>query len=401
MFHKKAHVVKEVPQVPVPDHALLLAENDFVHANPARAVAHPVRHDDHVIRQKEVGLVGLHEQLELGLNLQLRPLVMRLHDAVIVVRNLKIDIVGCRWRAAAAIMLNQRVHPLRALQIIGQRFHQIEEPVLFLPERRVAVVRVNARQVLLLHPVVLRQRGFVPANGVLVSAAVPIAVGAIKGIPHVQVVAGGQRLGMRRFQQQRVLQVLVGIPVARPAAPRHHVVVAFQDANPPPFVRGRLQAGNVLVQDRVIPEALAVVDELGSGVRGIPRVGRAEFEVVLVVRHRRRQRDGAANGVVRVKHEQQVRFVVRVGQRLGAVVPEIDPLVAVQLARNVHPVAEKVLNDFSGGVGGPRVANDPVVKPYLGAEHFQRLADEVRLVLHNHVQTHGGIRHWCGIRYYF
>ena len=58
-FQEKPQIEKQVAQVPMAECALLLSENDFIHANPARAVTHPVRNNDHVIRQVKVGLVGL------------------------------------------------------------------------------------------------------------------------------------------------------------------------------------------------------------------------------------------------------------------------------------------------------------------------------------------------------
>ena len=125
-------------------------------------------------------------------------------------------------------------------------------------------------------------------------------------------------------------------------------------------------------------------------------IGRAEFEVVLVVRDGSWECNGAANVVVRVKHEQQVGFAERVTQCFCAVVCEIDPRIAVQLAFNALG-CEKILDNFAGCVGGSRVANDPVVKPDFGTQHGQRSANDVRLVLHDHVQTHGqlhGILIW-------
>ena len=63
--NEKSQVENQVFEVPRAQYRMLLRENDFVHANPARAVAHPIRHNDHVIREKEVGLVGLKKQLGL------------------------------------------------------------------------------------------------------------------------------------------------------------------------------------------------------------------------------------------------------------------------------------------------------------------------------------------------
>ena len=117
-------------------------------------------------------------------------------------------------------------------------------------------------------------------------------------------------------------------------------------------------------------------------------MGGSELELVLVVRDGGGQRDGAANVVVRIKHEQQVGFTERVIQGQGAVVREIDPRVAVQLAFNALG-CKKLLDNLGGCVGGPRVANDPVIKPDFGTQHGQRATHDVRLVLHDHVQTHG------------
>ena len=380
MPDEEPQVKKQVSQVPRAQRALLLRENDFVHANPARAVAHPIRHNDHVIRQKKVGLVRLQKQF--GPGTIYSPLVMRLHDAVITVRH----VIG----VIAAIMHNQRIQALHALQIIVQRLHQIEEPVLLLPERLVAVVNVEARHVLLLRPVVLRQRDLVPANGVLVPAAVAVAVGAIKRVALMQIVALGQRLRVRRFQEQRIFQILIGVQVARPAAPRHHEIVAVQHAHSQVLVGGRFQAADVFVHHRSVLEPLAIINQQGSRVACAARIGRAELEVVLVVRDDGGQRDGAVNVVVRVKHEQQVGLTARPIQRKGAVVREIDPLVAVQFAGNVYMgLREEILDNLAGCVGGPRVANDPVIKPELGTQHFQSAPNDVRLVLHDHVQAHG------------
>ena len=63
MPDEEPQVKKQVSQVPCAEDALLPRENEFVHANPARAVAHPIRHNDHVIRHEEVGLVGFQKQL--------------------------------------------------------------------------------------------------------------------------------------------------------------------------------------------------------------------------------------------------------------------------------------------------------------------------------------------------
>ena len=278
---------------------------------------------------------------------------------------------------------------LHALQIIVQRLHQVEKPVLLLPERLVALMQVEARHVLLLRPIVLGQRDLVPVNGVLAPAAVAVAVGAIKRVALVQWVTLGQGLGVRRSQNGRIFQILIGVLVARPAAPRHHVVIAFQHADTQVLIGRRLQAADVFVHDGVILEPLAVIDQQGARV-ACAVIGSAEPEVVLVVRHGGGQHEGAVNVVVRVKHEQQVGFAVRVSERFRAVVREIDPLVAVQLAFNALG-CEKVLNDVAGCVGGPRVANDPVVKPDLGTQHGQGAANDVRLVLHDHVQAHGGL----------
>ena len=61
MPDEEPQVEKQVFEVPRVQNALLPRENEFVHANPARAVTHPIRHNDHVIRHEEVGLVGLQE----------------------------------------------------------------------------------------------------------------------------------------------------------------------------------------------------------------------------------------------------------------------------------------------------------------------------------------------------
>ena len=230
-------------------------------------------------------------------------------------------------------MHEQRIQALHALRVVRKRLHQIEKPVLLLPERLVALINAEARHVLLLRPVVLRQCDFIPADGVLVFAAVAVAVGAVKRVSLVQIVALGDRFGVRLFQEQRVLQILIGVLVARPAAPRHHEVVAIQDAHSQVLVGGRLQAADVLVHDRVVPEPLAIVDEQGSRV-ACAEIGCTEFEVVLVVRDCGWHRNGAANVVVRVKHEQQVGFAECPIQCQGAVVRKIDPLVAVQLPLN-------------------------------------------------------------------
>ena len=380
MPDEEPQVKNQVSQVPCGERALLLRENDFIHANPARAVAHPIRHNDHIIRQKKVGLVRLQKQF--GPGTIDSPLVMRLHDAVITVRHVV--------SVFATVVHNQRIQALHALQIVVQRLHQVEEPVLLLPERLVALMHVEARHVLLLRPVVLSQRDLVPANGIRVPAAVAVAVGTIKRVALVQIVALGQRLRVRRFQQQSVLQILIGVPVARPAAPRHHEIVAVQNADPQVLVGRRLQAVDVFVHHRAELEPLAIINQQGSRVACAARVGCAELEVVLVVRDDGGQRDGAVNVVVRVKHEQQVGFAARPIQCQGAVVREIDPLVAIQFAGNVYMgLREEILDNLAGCVGGPRVANDPVIKPELGTQHFQSAPNDVRLVLHDHVQAHG------------
>ena len=66
MSDEKSQIEHEVSQVPCAHHAMLLFENGFIHANAARAVAHSIRHNDHVIWQKEAGLVRLQEQLATG-----------------------------------------------------------------------------------------------------------------------------------------------------------------------------------------------------------------------------------------------------------------------------------------------------------------------------------------------
>ena len=147
---------------------------------------------------------------------------MRLHDAVVPVRNFV--------HAFAAVVHHQRVQALHAFRVVRKRLHQIVKPELLLSQRFVTPIQVKARQVLLLRPVVLRQRHLVPANGVLRLAAVAIAVGTIKSVALVQGVLGLNRLRVRRFQKQGVLQILIGVLVARPAAPRHHAVVAVQNA---------------------------------------------------------------------------------------------------------------------------------------------------------------------------
>ena len=108
---------------------------------------------------------------------------MRLHDAVITVRHVV--------SVLATVVHQQRIQALHALRVVRECLHQIEKPVLLLPERFVAVVHVEARQVLLLRPVVLGQRDLVPADGVLVPTVVAVAVGAIKRVALVQWVALG------------------------------------------------------------------------------------------------------------------------------------------------------------------------------------------------------------------
>ena len=88
MLNEESQIEKQVFEVPHTQNALLLSENDFIHANPARAVTHAVRHNDHVIWHEEVGLVGLQKQLGTGSGVREHgPLIMRLHNAVIRVRH--------------------------------------------------------------------------------------------------------------------------------------------------------------------------------------------------------------------------------------------------------------------------------------------------------------------------
>jgi hypothetical protein len=90
--------------------------------------------------------------------------------------------------------------------------------------------------------------------------------------------------------------------------------------------------------------------------------------------------------VICVKHEQKIGFIECVFQCESAIVCKVDPFITVQFAFNVF-LRKEFADYLSGGVRGPRVANHPVVKSYLGTQHFQSATNDVRLILDNHVQT--------------
>ena len=58
--------------------------------------------------------------------------------------------------------------------------------------------------------------------------------------------------------------------------------------------------------------------------------------MVFIARHFTRNAEGAVQFIVGVKNEQKIGLIECVFQRLGAVVPEINPLVAMQLAFNAR-----------------------------------------------------------------
>ena len=260
MPYKKSQVEYEIAQVPRTECAMLGFKNCFVHANAALAISHPIRHNDHVIRNKESGLVRFHKQFAR---------VVRggghFDHAIITV---------CHFvHVFAAVMHQQRIHALHALHVVCNRFNQIEKPVLLLSQRLVALIHVEARHVLLLHPVVLRQRDFIPPNRVLVAPVVAIAVGAIERVALVQIVPLGKRFRVRLFQNDRIVQILVGVPVARPAASRNNVIIAIQYARD---CRRRFLTTDVFVQHGKIFEPFAIIYQLGARVVHA-RCGVSEF----------------------------------------------------------------------------------------------------------------------------
>ena len=260
MLYEKSQVEHEIAEVPSTECAMLGFENRFVHANAALAISHAIRHNDHVIRNVEAGFVRFHKQLAR---------IVRdgghFDHAVITVRQFV--------HAFAAVMHQQRIQALHALRVVCKRFNQIIKPVLFLVQRLVALVHVQARHVFFLSPVVLRQRDFIPPNRVLVPPMIAIAVGAIKCVALVKIVPLGKRVCVCLFQRDRVVQILIGVLVPRTAASRKQVILAIQYAH---FCRRRFLTTDVFVQHGKIFEPFAIIYQLGARVMH-PRFGISEF----------------------------------------------------------------------------------------------------------------------------
>ena len=255
--------------------------------------------------------------------------------------------------------------------------------MLRLAQRFITLIRIKTRQIFFLRPVVLRERDSVPFYCVFMPSAIAIAVRTIECITFIQVIPIGQRDGMGSRQNGGVLQILIGVLVARPAASRNQVIVAVQNAD---ARWRRFLTTDEFVQHRQVFEPFAIVYYLRARVIH-PRFRHPELQVIFVKCNFRRNGDGAMQFIVRVKHEQQVGFIERPFERKRTVVPKINPLVAMQLSWNVFFV-EEFRDYLSGVVARTRVANDPVVKPYFGTQHVQSSTNDVRLILDNHVQAY-------------
>jgi hypothetical protein len=185
-------------------------------------------------------------------------------------------------------------------------------------------------------------------------------------------------------QQIAVARVLLRIPVAVAEATRLDVIVAFQALTLERLVTLDVFVNDTLVADPqpVAEQQRAPEDAVGGSLAQLVNVQAQPAEI-----------DCAHNPVVGVDDPDVVTAALGEVERLGPVVAEIAPGPFVQLtgdAAAAHVIADQVL----GPVVGARVHDHPRVD--VGRDRVERLGDDVRLVLHDHVQADRGACGWPG-----
>jgi hypothetical protein len=145
------------------------------------------------------------------------------------------------------------------------------------------------------------------------------------------------------------------------------------------------------VQNASKPPGKRGLDEKRPSVNGVA----AELKIVCVkelmakgARHR------AVNRVVGVKHKYVVRLDerLRMSYRNGSVVAEISPWIVRYVARNVA-LAKELLDDVLGVICRASVRDNVRCYRHVGENVGERLGDDVRLVLDDHVEAYRWARH--------
>ena len=156
--------------------------------------------------------------------------------------------------------------------------------------------------------------------------------------------------------------------------PSGAVAVMLEREHRQRFLRELPVRRDVLVRRALVPPAAVAAPQANH-----PEVERTGLAQHVGIGAERAERTELLDCHVRVDQQQVVGGAAREAEQLRAVVPEVDPLGVVQLARHL---GQRAANELAGVVGGAGVADHPVVDQ--PPHRCEAALDDRRLVADDH-----------------